>query len=344
MNTLPLHARLNQGLFNVKDKPVLIVGDVMLDRYLFGVVERISPEAPVPIVAVSSERAHLGGAGNVAKNILSLGGRPWLMGVTGEDLSAATLEELVAQEGVKTTFIKDAHRPTTTKTRVIAQHQQVARIDREHCGEISTQVIDALIKGLQEAFCFAKVLILSDYGKGVFSEQSMRMIRELLSLQDACARVLVDPKPGNAHLFQGCYLLTPNVKEAAQCLAVRTPETREEIITVGRGVMGKIRCQNLLITLGAKGMALFEKNGAVTHIPTTAQQVYDVTGAGDTVIATVGLCLAAGLSLRDACHLANFAAGYVVGELGAASATFSILHDILQKCPSPQFSEWEAPR
>jgi rfaE bifunctional protein kinase chain/domain len=339
-----LQSRLIKGLSQLVDKKVLVIGDVMLDRYLMGSVDRISPEAPVPIVAISEERAHLGGAGNVAKNIMSLGGCPWLLGVTGEDSSAAMLMELVGQEGIKASFIKDSLRPTTTKTRIIAQQQQVLRIDYEKLHELGLPVHEQLLLAFRDALPHADIVIFSDYGKGVFNKPFTERAQALIQEAKSNMRILVDPKPHNASLFKNCYLLTPNIKEAAQCLGVKAPETRDDIITVGRGVMGKFPSQNLLITLGAKGMALFEANGAITHMPTHAQQVFDVTGAGDTVIATVGLSLAAGLSLRDACHLANFAAGYVVGELGAASATYPILNDILHRCPSPSFSEWEAAR
>lgn len=335
---------LTQGLDQLLGKPVLIIGDVMLDRYLFGAVERISPEAPVPIVAIAEERILLGGAGNVAKNIQRLGGDPWLFCICGVDESAKQLEQQVVQDSIRAAIVNDRFHPTTTKTRVIAQHQQVLRIDHESTQPYDFETLDALHTRIAANLSFADVVIFSDYGKGIFTERFVSILKACFDRTPTPPRILVDPKPANIHLFNNVFLLTPNAKEAAKSLGAPTPNTREEIIQIGLGLLQATSCRNVLITLGPNGMALFEENGSITHIPTRAQKVFDVTGAGDTVIATVGLALAAGLPLRDACHLANYAAGLVVGELGTAAVTPLELRLALERLPAPHFSDWTATR
>jgi len=340
MAEIHTNASLSQGLDALQGKSVVIIGDIMLDKYLFGHVDRISPEAPVPIVAVASETTHLGGAGNVAMNVQRLGGDPQLFCASGDDETSRQLATKAAAMGIRVAFVHDPTRPTTTKTRVIAQHQQVLRIDNESTQALDKAVSDALLAKLAPSLPGAAVVILSDYGKGLVNDYFISQFNALLAGTSQTPRVLVDPKPANFQLFKQVYLLTPNAKEAAQCLGRLPSQARVDIVRTGRALMTACSCRNLLITLGPNGMALFEENGLITHIPTMAQKVFDVTGAGDTVIGTVGLALAAGLPLRTACLLANYAAGHVVGELGTAAVSPVELLQAIKRLPLPKLTDW----
>ncbi len=331
---------LNDCLAKFTDARVGIVGDVMLDCYIYGSVDRISAEAPVPIVNVTNELLALGGAANVANNVISLGGIPEFISVSGDDTTAQQIESLLESNSIRYHLIKDPSRPSSLKTRIIGQNQQIVRFDKEQTTSISAVVRHNVLDSLEQTIDGCDCIIFSDYAKGLFGMELMKSIRTLLSDKQKNIRILVDPKPRNLDLFSKAFLLTPNAKEAGQAIGMGTPKTKEEIIRTGRAVLEAYPCENLLITLGSQGMALFCRTGGIWHIPTMAQNVYDVTGAGDTVVATIGLGLAAGCSLLAACVLANYAAGLVIGKLGTANVSPGELHAALGYSPLPAISDW----
>ncbi len=302
----------------MRGKRVLVVGDVMLDEFVWGRVGRISPEAPVPVVEVTRESFHLGGACNVASNLRELGGQAVVVGVLGKDGAAAKVRQALADSGIEDGLVEDGTRPTTVKTRIIAHHQQVVRADRECADDAGAALQDAMLSRIRSALPGCRALVLSDYQKGVLTPRLMKAL--LASARRAGVPVLVDPKVRHFALFRRVAVITPNLLEAEQAtgLRIRKPE---ELERAGRRILKSLGCDAALITRGEQGMSLFPKDGRTVHIPTTAREVYDVTGAGDTVIATLGLALAAGASLTRGAMLANYAAGVVVGKLGTATVT-----------------------
>lgn len=319
--------RLNTLLASARGKHIAVVGDVMIDHYVWGTVARISPEAPVPVVEVESESTRLGGAANVANNIASLGGRPLLAGVVGDDANGAALRRILDADGTPSAgIITDPSRPTTIKTRVIAHHQHVVRIDSEEKRDIDASVRRALLQALTSAERLDGIII-EDYNKGV-------VVRELIHEVTALARerripVTIDPKFNNFFEYRGVTLFKPNKKETEEALG-RTLRTDDDVLAAGRTLLERLNAENVLLTRSEKGMSLFERNGAVMHIPTRARKVADVSGAGDTVIATLTLMLAAGATVAEAAFLANAAGGVVCGEVGIvpidpASLTASVL-------------------
>ncbi|MDR1947131.1 MAG: D-glycero-beta-D-manno-heptose-7-phosphate kinase [Desulfovibrio sp.] len=318
-------------------RKVLIVGDVMLDRYLSGDAERISPEAPVPVVRVEEETLLPGGAGNVAVNIRALGGEAVLVGARGDDPEGSVLEQLLEQEGVGVSLTMLQGRPTTTKTRILARRQQVARVDRERTDPYSAEEYGAILGAVARLMPGCGALVLSDYRKGLVAAPLTEGL--LRPASERKLPLLVDPKPDDIALYRGVTLLTPNAEEAGR--AARMPvRTRGEITMAGRRIMELADCEKLVITLGERGMAVFEGPGKVSRIPTVARQVFDVTGAGDTVIAALALGEAAGLPLIAACMLANYAAGIVVGRVGAASATPDMTAEAIESLPPPPVEDW----
>ncbi len=300
--------------------PVLVIGDLMVDRFIRGAVHRLSPEAPVPVVDVQEEKAMPGGAGNVAANIAALGGRPLLVSVVGEDpegdsLLAALRGQNVDVEGV----VSDAHRPTIVKTRVVAGHQQVVRFDRESRSPLATSVLAQLMEKVRDKLSQARAVILSDYGKGVIGARLVQAVLALAHRQKKL--VTVDPKVEHFLRYRRVDCITPNLKEAAEGLRALPPKTDEEVDGLGRRILRRLRCHAALITRGDRGMSLYREGRPPLHIPSQAREVFDVTGAGDTVIATLCLGLAAGAGLEDAARIANAAAGVVVGKLGTATVS-----------------------
>ncbi len=295
---------------------VLVIGDVMLDHYQYGSVERISPEAPVPIVKVEREEFHLGGAANVAKNIKRLGGKPFLIGLCGQDLNYQHLRDLLQDEGIDHEICTRPDWQTTVKTRVVAQGQQVLRVDQEVSDEKDFDALDVL-PVLKTALARYGVVIISDYGKGMITSNILDTVQRC---KHPGSLVLIDPKIRNFLLYSKAFLITPNLKETSEAtnLVVRD---KEDILQAGRQILSRDKCRNLLVTMGPDGMVLFCQDDSVWKLPTVAKKVYDVTGAGDTVIAVIGGALSAGVDLVQACILANYAAGLVVGQLGAAAVT-----------------------
>ena len=297
---------------------VLVVGDLMLDEFVWGKVSRISPEAPVPVVWVQSESVMPGGAANVANNIRALGGEVSVIGVVGEDRWGVSLLSDLASRAIETTGVVASSRPTTVKTRVIAHHQQVVRVDRERQDPLSATLVDRLTRGILERIPKVDALILEDYGKGV-------MTQELLAAVIPCARkhgkiVTVDPKQEHFDLYQRVTALTPNRDEAGEAVG-RELARDADVKRAGEDIVQRLQCDAVLITLGEDGMWLFEPRGRQVRIPTVAQAVFDVAGAGDTVIAAFTLALASGATMEQASRIANVAAGIVVGKVGVAVTT-----------------------
>ncbi|MEZ5358756.1 MAG: D-glycero-beta-D-manno-heptose-7-phosphate kinase [Candidatus Zixiibacteriota bacterium] len=298
---------------------IAVIGDVMLDEYLWGQVDRISPEAPVPVVNIKRESATPGGAANVAANIVGLGDNPLLIGVVGNDNSASLLDWLLREQGIPTEgLIYDIQRPTTVKTRIVAHNQQVVRADREQKGDISHEMEQQVMAFLHDRKHSLKGMIISDYGKGVITAS---LLEQLITFSLAHnIFIAVDPKDDNFPRYKKVSLITPNHHEAGRAYG-KTIEDEESLLEVGNGLMKQLEPRSILITRGEKGMALFQKNKDVKLIPTVAKTVFDVTGAGDTVIASFVSAMAAGATLEEATMLSNQAAGVVVGEVGTAVIT-----------------------
>ena len=326
--------KLNEILRSMAKTPVMIIGDIMLDHYVFGSVERISPEAPVPVVKVDQERYVLGGAGNVARNVASLRGEPLLMAVRGDDADGELVESLCRESGINVALLADGSRQTTRKTRIVAHQQQVVRVDRESVGELSDVLLDDLFDSVAERLDGIRAVVVSDYGKGLVSQRFMDRLLAVTRSRREPPMILVDPKTRNCPYYRGVDLLTPNTKEASECAGFHATGF-DGIIRMGKAIFEKLGCRHLLITLGAGGMALFESPNKAYHIPTFAQTVFDVTGAGDTVIATVAQAVSAGAGLLDACTLANYAAGIVVGQVGAATATPEDMDRVMGELSGP---------
>jgi D-beta-D-heptose 7-phosphate kinase/D-beta-D-heptose 1-phosphate adenosyltransferase len=303
----------------MRGRRVLVLGDVMLDQFLWGKVARISPEAPVPVVEIASETFHLGGAANVAGNVRALGGEAVVAGVIGDDPAGARVRSALAEAGIEDALsVADGTRPTTVKTRIIAHHQQVVRADREAADDVRGPLELSLVERVRAALPSCGAVILSDYSKGVVTAAVMRSLMTLARRRGV--PVLVDPKVGHFALYRRVALVTPNQAEAEQATGVRI-RSDADVAEAGEKILQRLRCDAALVTRGEHGMALFEPGRRPVHIPTAAREVFDVTGAGDTVIATLGLARCAGASLAEAARLANLAAGVVVGKLGTATAT-----------------------
>ncbi len=290
----------------------------MVDEYIWGTVSRLSPEAPVPVVEVRSESVRLGGAGNVAANVRSLGGRAGLVGVVGNDPPGERLVDQLEAVGIKSDgVVVDRSRPTTIKTRVVAGSQQVVRFDRESVQDLSREATERLVELAAERLPDVDALLISDYAKGVISR---RVADRVLPLARRHRKiVVVDPKLHHLHLYKGATAVTPNHHEASAF--ARLPlRGEEDLLIVGRQLLRKLDVGGVVVTRGEQGISVFE-DGRVTHIPAVAKEVYDVTGAGDTVIAALGLAMASGATLREAAVIANTAAGVVVGKVGTATVS-----------------------
>lgn len=297
---------------------IAVVGDLMVDRFLWGHCSRISPEAPVPVVRLERESHKLGGAANVAANLHALGVRASLVGLCGDDATAGDLRRLLADLGLEAGgLVTDPDRPTTVKTRIIAQNQQVVRADMEDDRPPSPEVVDAVLERYAELGPFDG-LIISDYGKGLLSHA---LLAELIGRGRGDGLVVVvDPKQGDYSQYRGVTSLTPNQKEAEAACALPIRDA-QGLARAGRLLVERTAAECVLITRGEHGMSLFERGGAEHHLPTEATDVYDVTGAGDTVIAVYTAALCAGADFRTAAGLANHAAGVAVREVGTAAVT-----------------------
>jgi rfaE bifunctional protein kinase chain/domain len=297
---------------------VLVVGDLMLDHFLWGSVTRISPEAPVPVVEVSRETEMPGGAGNVAINMAALGADVYVSGVIGQDRAGERLLALFQRFPIHVEpVIRAPDRPTILKTRIIAHHQQVVRVDREVRTDLSADIRRQLWAQIETLLPQMDAVVLSDYGKGVIQSSLINALVPLTRRRGL--PITVDPKVENFSQYRQVTCVTPNLQEAMAGAHVLRVNSEEDVERLGQQILRKLNAQSVLITRGEKGMSLFEKKKPVVHIPTRAREVYDVTGAGDTVIGTLTLALAAGAPLRASAELANYAAGIVVGKLGTAA-------------------------
>lgn len=320
--------RLRTILSHAHGAAIAVLGDVMVDRYFWGSVSRISPEAPVPVVDVESETYHLGGAANVAANIRSLGATPILFGVVGDDATGSLLERLTVEAGLDSHGLVTApRRPTTVKTRVIGNNQQLIRLDREVRTEVGSKIVEQVVAKLQSQENL-KAIVLEDYDKGFLSDE---MITSVVALANKIeVPVFVDPKRHALTAYSGVYLYKPNRKEASDVLGRPLP-TADDVVEAGRELQVKLNCPNILITLGSSGMMLFEDQGIVSSVPTRARSVADVSGAGDTAIATLAVCVAGKASVKEASALANAAAGVVVSMPGIVSITQEALVEVIQQ-------------
>lgn len=306
---------------------LMVLGDLMLDHYLWGRCERISPEAPVPVVDIERESSSLGGAGNVAANLAALGAEPVLVGVMGDDPRAQQLLDAFAERGVNTrTLVRDRTRPTTIKTRIIAQHQQVVRADRESRAELTGDALQDTLDVIAREMARCEALIISDYGKGVVTRETLEQAIRLAKAQGI--PIAVDPKESHTDAYHGVSIVTPNQHEAGWVMGQRVTD-EASLLNVGWGLQKRLDCECALVTRGPDGMSLFEKTGRYTHLPTVAREVFDVTGAGDTVVSVVALALAAGADYPEACYLANHAAGVVIREVGTATCSPAQLKESL---------------
>lgn len=318
---------LSEGIDKFSSCRILVVGDVIMDEFLWGRVERISPEAPVPVVQVEEESLVLGGAGNVVNNIISLGGQALLCGIIGNDAMGRELVHMLQKINSPTDgLVVEDRRPTTIKTRVVAHSQQVVRVDREKSESVTEASIERIINTVKEQMGSIDAIVIADYGKGVVTRSLMDGLHSLG--QGNQTILAVDPTVRNVALYKDVTLITPNNYEAQQMSGIQI-EDDQSLRRAGAHLLEELGCQTVLITQGDKGMTLFEDNGETTQIPTVARKVFDVSGAGDTVIATFALALAAGLTPRQAAVLANLAAGIVVGEIGTATVAASRLKEIL---------------
>jgi D-beta-D-heptose 7-phosphate kinase/D-beta-D-heptose 1-phosphate adenosyltransferase len=296
---------------------VAVLGDIMLDRYLIGDTERVSPEAPVPVVTVAERHAALGGAANVAANVVALGAHCLLVGVVGDDVDGAAIRQELAVARLEDRFVQTvAGRPTTSKTRIIARGQQIVRIDDEVDTLLEGQDLSRLVAAAREALADADALLLEDYNKGTLSPGVIASVMEVAKRRGI--PIVVDPKYRQFFEYAGATVFKPNRRELESALGAAVDLQNGNALP---GVLSRLKVDNLLVTLGSEGMVLVTKDGALTQIPSIARQIYDVSGAGDTVTAWLGTALAAGASIREAAQLANYAAGVEVGKPGVATVS-----------------------
>jgi D-glycero-beta-D-manno-heptose-7-phosphate kinase len=314
----------------INDYTVLVVGDVMLDRYYYGEVKRISPEAPVPVTRVTSEHATLGGAANVANNLAMLGAKVLLAGIAGQDESRRQLDGLLSSAGIGHEGLIVDKRPTTTKLRVLGGHQQMLRLDFEDSHPVAGKTADSLRRYTSELVAAGKVqaVVISDYAKGVCTPQvCQELIKQCAGLG---IPVVVDPKGINWQKYSGTPVITPNLKELAEAAKTEAANSDRVVKMLADKVRKRFNIENIIVTRSEKGLSVLNETQAV-HISTYAQEVFDVSGAGDTVVAVMGAALAAGIGLIDAAHLANLAAGIVVGKLGTYAVRRGELLDATQR-------------
>ena len=309
-----MKSRLQELFQSFERKKIAVVGDLMIDQYFWGTVRRISPEAPVPVVEVNSESTRLGGAANVANNVLSLGGEPLLVGLIGDDHQGHQLTSILKEEGLSDGgIVVDGSRPTTIKTRVIAHDQHVVRVDSESKNQCSEAMAGRILDSLRKNIQTLDAIILEDYNKGVLSK---KVIHDVITLaQEHNVIVTVDPKVFNFLEYKNVTVFKPNRAEVEEAMGTRLA-TLDDVVRAGTKLRDELDADNVLLTRGDKGMSLFESSGEISHFGNVAKTVHDVSGAGDTVIATMTLALASGATVREAAALANYAAGVVVGFVG----------------------------
>lgn len=329
----PSLRRLQSLLRRFPSQRILVLGDLMLDHFIRGRVRRISPEAPVPVVAVDQESHAPGGAGNVCSNLSALGARVRVFSTVGDDLAGTHLLRDLEDRGVDTSgVVRDPSRVTTQKCRIVAEHQQVVRFDRETCAALPAATIREILGRLKRAMADAKALVISDYGKGIVSPGAVR--EAVRAARRAGLPVIVDPKVENFRRYKGVDCITPNVAEAFGGMGRPVSHEEETLRALGARILKTLQARSVLVTRSEKGMTLFERGRPPRHFPTQAQEVFDVTGAGDTVVSVVALSLACSAKLPDAAVLANVAAGIVVGKLGTATVEIREIERALRRIPA----------
>ena len=310
-----------------KPPAILVIGDLMIDHYVWGDATRLSPEAPVPIVNVKNESTTLGGAANVAQNLVALGASVTLAGIVGDDAFASQLKEIMAQEGLATdAIVTDKHRPTTVKTRVLAGSHQLVRVDREVTDALSAELEEELVNKLSHYIDNADIVLFSDYGKGLFSAGlTHRLIKQAKSKYK---KVIVDPKGLDYAKYKGAFIIKPNRKELSEAAKTGSIKTVEDLQRAAKVIFKQTEAEYLVVTLSEEGMVIVDEIG-YQILPVKATAVFDVTGAGDTVLATMAYFIASGLNIEEACELANHAAAIVIRRVGSATTTIEeIIADI----------------
>jgi D-glycero-beta-D-manno-heptose-7-phosphate kinase len=321
---------LIRGVDRLASARALVIGDIILDVYVWGDVTRISPEAPVPVVEVREETRALGGAANVVHNMVTLGARPLVCGVVGKDREGKEIVGRLKSLGLSTEGVLfDASRPTTVKTRVVARSQQVIRFDQESREALSARSVNKFLRFVEHTIPELDVVVVSDYGKGMLTGPLMKGIMGMAKKADV--PVAVDPRVSHAAHYRGVDVMTPNHHEAGMLCGFEITDDHS-LMRAGHLLLETFGCRLVLITRGKDGMSLFETGGQAYHIPTVARKVFDVTGAGDTVIATFSLGLAAALDPKAAAVIANVAAGIVVGEVGTSAIRAENLKTAIARC------------
>ncbi len=321
------YQRARQIVENFANRRIVVLGDLMLDEFIWGEVRRISPEAPVPVVEVRRETLNLGGAGNVVSNLRALGARAVPIGIIGADEAAMRIRERFVDVGAETEgLITDPSRPTTRKTRIVAHSQQMVRADREDRSPIDHHIEAMVLNAVRNAMAAADALIISDYDKGLLTPELLA--DSISAAHDLGKPVCLDPKIKNFSSYREVDLITPNQLEAELASGIEITD-HDSLVAAAQSIRRMLTCGNVLITRGEHGMSLLEDNDELTTIPTVAREVYDVTGAGDTVIATLTLGMTSGAGLKDAAVIANHAAGVVVAKIGTATVSIQELLDAL---------------
>jgi D-glycero-beta-D-manno-heptose-7-phosphate kinase len=327
--------KLLEHIEKLSGKKILIVGDVGLDEYILGEVKRISPEAPVPVLEVEKEDVRLGLSANVAQNVSSLGGIPLLISVVGKDSGADLLNQLFKRTNVSTDYlVTDGERPTTRKARIMAKHHHLVRVDYETRKFLSTETEKKVLQKVEQAAPLCDAIIVEDYAKGVINDS---LLKSVVSIgKKFKKKILVDPHRTNrGEFYSGIDLIKPNFDEAVALSGLNYDDLRDhpnKIIEIGQALQKKTGASDVVITRGKDGMTIIS-GSKVENVPTFARQVFDVTGAGDTVIATMALGIVSGLTLSEACMLANYAAGVVVGQVGCVPCTVAELREYIQSAP-----------
>ena len=322
-------SKLLELVDSLADPRILVIGDLILDRYLFGEVERLSPEAPVPVLDYQRDDFVLGGAANVAHNIASMGGKAIVAGVMGKDQQSEVFKTKLQAKGICVSgVVEDPTRPTTVKTRVIGDKQQIVRVDREKRHSLRDSPLKELQEFVEDALAEVSAVVISDYGKGVISPELLDGIRA--SNERCQLPVVVDPKDTHFSNYRGFRVITPNLSEASLGAGFKIKD-RETLLNAGKRLLDELSCGAILITRGAQGMSLFMPGNEVLDIPTRARDVFDVTGAGDTVVALLSLALASQMSIEEAANLANWSAGVVVAKYGTATVNGQELKAYLER-------------
>jgi len=319
---------LKEKVLTIQTQPsILVIGDLMIDHYIWGNASRLSPEAPVPIVNVKDESVTLGGAGNVVQNLVSLGAKVTIAGLIGVDSSGADLINILRSENVNTdAIITDASRPTTVKTRVLAGRHQLVRIDRETTDPVSKELEDELADKLTAIIDKADIIIFSDYNKGLFAPALTQRLIKIAAGHGK--KVIIDPKGLNYEKYNGAYLIKPNRKELAEAAKAESIKNIDEVREAAKVIFSQTQTEYLIVTLSEDGMAIITEQSSKL-LPVKATEVFDVTGAGDTVIATIAYFIASGFTVEEACDLANHAAAIVIRHVGSATTTIEdIINDM----------------